>query len=293
MAGGLGNTVEDKGGSSWARHHNGMSHLLNPESATNAPQRINIVSSWDSPPFLAVGVRTLMTSRQGGMSGAPWATMNLGAHVGDAPMAVADNRRRVELTMGMPVLYLNQVHGCRVLHAQQADLTRPPATADAAWTEVANLALAVQVADCLPVLFSHVHGRGVGAAHAGWRGLCGGVLESTLSAMCQGLGCHSMEIEVWLGPCIGPLAFEVGQEVRDQFIETCANDEHHFRSVAGETQRWLMDLRGLARRRLSACGVVHISEASDCTWSDAIKYFSYRRDHSTGRMAALIGRVGA
>ena len=232
------------------------------------------------------GVGALMSTRAGGVSGGPWGSLNLGDAVGDEPIAVAENRRRFEAELGVPAVYLRQVHGAHVVRLAAADTRRGEAIeADAAVTTVAGLACAVQVADCLPVLFAAPDGRGVGAAHAGWRGLAGGVLEATVTVLCAAAACEPQSLVAWLGPCIGPRQFEVGAEVVAAF-----GDSPHFvpRPRADGSMRWLADLPALARDRLQAAGVVQIGGGAWCTVEDASRFFSFRRDGVTGRMAAAV-----
>jgi len=230
------------------------------------------------------GVGALMSTRAGGVSAGPWAALNLGEAVGDAARAVAENRRRFEMALGSPAVYLRQVHGAHVLrlHAGRPVAAEP---ADAAITTDSGLACTVQVADCLPVLFAAPAGHGVGAAHAGWRGLAAGVLDATVAALCAAAGCVPSELSAWLGPCIGPRQFEVGADVLAAF----GNGARFLpRPRADGTMRWLADLPGLARDRLGAVGVTRISGGDWCTVEDASRFFSYRRDGVSGRMAAAV-----
>jgi YfiH family protein len=230
-------------------------------------------------------VRGACTLRGGGVSAAPYASLNLGAHVGDEPAAVTENRRRLRAALDLPAepLWLEQVHGTGVV---DADAGGAPGPADAAFTRRDDRVLAILVADCMPVLFASADGAVIGAAHAGWRGLAVGVLEATVRAM----GVDPRSLQAWLGPAIGPAHFEVGAEVRAQFL---ASD---VRAAAGfapnERGRWQCDLALLARQRLGALGVQGVSGAECCTYADAARCFSYRRDGRTGRMAALIWRAG-
>lgn len=249
---------------------------------------------WLAPRFSNPAVRAVMTSRQGGSSGGPWASMNLGAHVGDDPAHVADNRARLERHVGAPAIYLEQVHGVAVLAARPQHVQAAPVRADAACTRSPGLALTAQVADCLPVLFASVPthspgGAGIAAAHAGWRGLCQGVLEATVQALCGETGAAPGTLEVWLGPCIGPTRFEVGDEVRAAFVQVDAQAESAF-EAGSRAGHWWADLRQLARQRLVGAGVpaARIQASDACTASDADRYFSFRRDGTTGRMAAAI-----
>jgi polyphenol oxidase len=230
-------------------------------------------------------VRALMTTRAGGVSAAPYHSLNLGRSAGDEPAAVDENRRRFEAALGVPTRYLTQVHGADVVRLTHG--APGPFTADAAITTEPGLACSVMVADCLPVLFAAPGGRGVGAAHAGWRGLAAGVLEATVAALCDAAACAPAELAAWLGPCIGPRQFEVGADVPDAFGATAA---HRFdaKPRPDGSPRWLADLPGLARGRLAAAGVTHVSGGEWCTVEDASRFFSFRRDGATGRMAAAV-----
>jgi YfiH family protein len=229
-------------------------------------------------------VGSLMSTRAGGVSVRPWATLNLGGAVGDAVAAVDENRRRFEAALGVPVSYLRQVHGTAVLRLRQAAPT-PVQPADAAITTDAGVACAVLVADCLPVLFAAPAGRGVGAAHAGWRGLAGGVLEASVVALSEAAGCAPRELLAWLGPCIGARQFEVGADVLEAFG---GGPRFVPRPRPDGALRWLADLPGLARDRLRAAGVVQVSGGDWCTAEDPSRFFSFRRDGVCGRMAAAV-----
>jgi YfiH family protein len=231
-------------------------------------------------------VGALMSTRAGGASAGAWASLNLGIAVGDDPAAVAENRRRFAAALGVPALYLRQVHGAAVLRLRRGDgdgLGAEPA--DAAITTEPGIACTVQVADCLPLLFAAPEGRGVGAAHAGWRGLAAGVLDATVAALSEAVACEPADLVAWLGPCIGPRQFEVGADVVDAFG---GGPRFVPRARAGGQQRWLADLPGLARDRLRALGVVRVSGGTWCTVEDRSRFFSYRRDGITGRMAAAV-----
>jgi polyphenol oxidase len=231
------------------------------------------------------------SAREGGVSTGPFESLNLGAAVGDDPEAVAENRRRFrEQLQGARPVWLKQVHGMRVVRLGLSDVDLAPPEADAAWTDQPGIACTVQVADCLPVLFSTADGRAVAAAHAGWRGLAGGVLEATVAALVQGVGAVPQEIHAWLGPCIGPAHFEVGPEVAEAFA---ADSQHlQFRPRPDGDARWLADLPALARARLRRAGLHRISGGEWCTVSDPSRFFSYRRDRVTGRFAAAVWRRG-
>ncbi len=233
---------------------------------------------WPAPP----GVHAVMTTRVGGISGGPWASLNLAAHVGDDPNAVAENRRRLSLTLGLPgePHWLEQVHGCSVVEAG----SEQPRQADASITRESARVCVVMTADCLPVLLTDRAGHRLGAAHAGWRGLADGVLEATVAAM----GTDPQELLAWLGPAIGPQAFEVGEEVRAEFLARDPAAQAHFAATA--SGQWLGDLYGLARQRLASVGVNSVHGGGRCTYTEAGHFFSYRRDGVCGRMAAMIWR---
>lgn len=235
-----------------------------------------IEPDWPAP----ASVRAAVTTRMGGVSAGRYATLNLATHVGDDPGAVAENRRRLRAALALPAepAWLTQLHGRDV-----AMLPGPlPASADAAVTFDRGTVCAVLVADCLPVLLAGRRGDCVGIVHAGWRGLAAGVIEATVAALAAGPG----ELLAWLGPCIGPQAFEVGPEVREAFLAHDAAAARDFR--AGHAAKFFADLSSLARRRLEACGVSEIRGGGLCTHADPARFFSYRRDGETGRMAALV-----
>ena len=239
-----------------------------------------------SPP-----VGALMTTRAGGSSRAPWDSLNLGTAAGDDPAAVAANRAAFCEALGGAVpVFLRQVHGIRVIHLAELHAAphAPLEDADASVATVPGLACAVQVADCLPVLFAAPRGRGVGAAHAGWRGLAGGVLEATVQALCEAASCSPGAVQAWLGPSIGPRRFEVGDEVRAAFQAPGRPAAAAAFTPAGSPGKWLADLPALARDRLSRAGVAHVSGGGWCTHEDASRFFSFRRDGVTGRMAAAV-----
>ena len=239
-----------------------------------------ITPDWPAP----ANVRTLITTRRGGVSRGVYASLNLGDHVSDDPLAVEKNRALVSHRIGARPLWLKQVHGTHVVEADnclEADPNGAP-EADASFTHRTGVACAVMTADCLPVLFCDRAGTVVGAAHAGWRGLLDGVLEATMGAM----GVPENELMAYLGPAIGPQAFEVGDEVRAAFVAWSRNAEDAFHP--GNPGKWLANLYLLARQRLSARGVAQIDGGDCCTVTDAERFFSYRRDGQTGRMASLI-----
>ncbi|MFT3777565.1 MAG: peptidoglycan editing factor PgeF [Ottowia sp.] len=260
-----------------------------------------LVPDWPAPP----GVRALFTLRGGsaadGASAAPREFFNLGDHVGDAPAAVAANRARLHGAMGARPVFMNQVHGVQV--ARLAPGMADGAPADAAVSARPGLACTVMVADCLPVLFTDAAGTLVAAAHAGWRGLAGGVLERVLecfwppapaSKALEATEKIADDILAWLGPCIGPRAFEVGAEVREAFAVTDPGAAACFQPLPAG--KFLADLPALARRRLAARGVTRVygndGGAAWCTVAQRARFFSYRRDQAalggSGRMAACI-----
>lgn len=245
-------------------------------------------------PWSVPGVGAAMSTRGGGVSAAPWDSLNLGAGVGDNPQAVAANRRRFVAALGgaRPV-WLRQVHGKDVLRLDAATPEHPDAAADACWTSERGIACIVGAADCLPVLLARSDGAAVGAAHAGWRGLAAGVVEGLVEAICEGSGCRPAVLCAWLGPCIGPQRFEVGADVLQAFgTQPAPHDLPHFafRPRADGSARWLADLQGLAAQRLRVMGVADVQATSACTASDASRFFSFRREGRTGRMAAAVWR---
>lgn len=233
-----------------------------------------ILPDWPVP----ARVRSLMTTREGGVSGTPWASLNLGDHVGDDPAHVAANRARLRRQLPAEPGWLTQVHSARVVEVGRDAAPE----ADAAFTRQAGVVCAVLTADCLPVLFCDRAGSVVAAAHAGWRGLAGGVLEATVDAM----QVPPDEVLAWLGAAIGPQAFEVGDEVRQAFVAQHAEAAAAFAPHA--PGKWLADIYRLARIRLAQAGVQAVHGGARCTFTDADRFFSYRRDGVTGRMASLI-----
>ena len=233
-----------------------------------------ITPDWPAP----AGVKSLMTTRIGGVSLAPYASWNMGDHVHDDPKAVSANRALLRQHLPAEPVWLNQVHGTLVV---QADAVTGVPDADAAFTCQPRTVCAVLTADCLPVLFCARDGSIVAAAHAGWRGLAAGVLEATLAAM----RVPSNEVLVWMGAAIGPTAFTVGREVRDIFISTHPESTVAFSAYEGN---WNADIYRLARIRLASVGVAAIYGGDHCTVNEDKTFFSYRRSGPTGRMASLI-----
>lgn len=269
---------------------------------------------WFEPDWPAPSsVRALFTTRHGGVSEAPWDSLNLGAHVGDRPEHVAQNRARLQAAVhergGGALCFLDQVHGCEVLDLEAQPLGDPLSgcAADGSITGRAGQTLVMMVADCLPVLITDRAGRRVGAFHAGWRGLAGvqgrGILESGVEAFVRAPNAGSVtaasDLLAWLGPCIGPTAFEVGDEVRRAFADTQPEALRHFKPVAQRPGHWLADLPGLARLRLRAAGVSAVygndGTTAWCAHTQSARFFSHRRDNhrlgGTGRMAACIWLV--
>lgn len=234
-----------------------------------------LLPDWPAP----ARVRALQTLRRGGCSRAPWDSFNLGDHVGDDPAHVAANRAVLRAQLPTEPLWLKQVHGIAAVDAEKSTKI---VEADAAFTRQADTVCAVMTADCLPVLFCDRPGTVVAAAHAGWRGLVGGVLEATIQEMAVPAG----ELLAWLGPAIGPSAFEVGDEVRAAFVADDPGASQAF--VPHVPGKWLADIYTLARRRLRRAGVAAIYGGDLCTVSDPERFFSYRRDSVTGRQATLI-----
>lgn len=235
-----------------------------------------IIPDWPAP----AAVRAVTTTRTGGVSLPPYDSLNLGDHVGDDPLAVSTNRRYLYESLDLPAepRWLKQVHGtCSVDVAGNVS----DCEADAAYAHQKGVVCAVLTADCLPVLLCDRDARAVAAIHAGWRGLLNGVIEQTIADMAA-----EAELIAWLGPAIGLEAFEVGDEVREAFVSKEAEAAAAFSvSPAG---RWLADIYALARLRLQRCGVTSISGGEYCTFSDAERFYSYRRDGQTGRIASLI-----
>lgn len=243
-----------------------------------------IKKPWIEPRWPAASnLHALSTIRQGGVSQSPWTSLNLGDHVNDDPRNVAENRRRLRHLAGLPhePQWLTQVHGCAVLDAAELHSSLS-CEADAVYSNTANTLCAVLTADCLPVLFADPGGREVAAAHAGWRGLAGGVLEQTVGRFAAA----PETLLAWLGPAIGAASFEVGADVREAFLEWSGNCEAAF--IEHGEGHWLADIYQLARLRLHKAGVTAIYGGDYCTYSDAKRFFSYRRDGETGRMATLI-----
>lgn len=237
---------------------------------------------WITPEWpLPAGVGSLITTRNGGVSPAPYHSLNLGDHVGDDAANVAANRTALRDHLPAEPAWLQQVHGTVVVDAASV-APGSVAQADASFSRTPGTVCAIMTADCLPVLLADRTGTVVGAAHAGWRGLCGGVIEATVQAM----NAPAANLIAYLGPAIGPDAFEVGGEVRDAFL---AHDIHAVEAFTpiGDG-KYLADIYQLARQRLAALGITEVYGGDYCTVIDRERFFSYRRDQVTGRMASLI-----
>ena len=242
-----------------------------------------IVPAWHG----SARVQALFTTRNGGASSGAAATLDLGpAHppAGDQAGAIGENRRRLRALLPSDPVWLSQVHGREIVEIDERGLPGAHATpprADAALTRRPGIVLAVRTADCLPVLFADRAGSVVAVAHAGWRGLAAGVLEATVDAM----DVSSHQVVAWIGPAIGPQAFEVGADVHAAYCTSDPGAESHF--VPLRECKWLADLAGLARRRLAARAVTDIGGGEFCTFTDSGRFFSYRRDRNSGRMALV------
>ena len=235
--------------------------------------------NWLTPDWPApASVRACVTTREGGVSEAPFDSLNLGDHVDDRPEAVAENRRRLTDHFSIKPAWLQQVHGIAVAQADPGLV----ATADASWTATPGIACAAMTADCLPALFCNRAGTRVAAAHAGWRGLAAGVLEATLDT----LDVPAEDVLVWLGPAIGPKAFEVGPEVREVFINQLPEAAEAF-LPSDNAGKFMADIYMLARLRLAERGVTAVYGGGFCTVTDP-RFFSYRRASRTGRFASLV-----
>lgn len=237
-----------------------------------------ITPNWPAP----ANVKALQTTRNGGFSHAPYTSLNLGAHVNDDALAVAKNRQLLSAYLPSEPVWVNQVHGIEVIDAAQSTCLQ---NADASFTTQNNVVCVTMTADCLPVLLCDKAGTVVAAVHAGWRGLCDGAIEAAVNQ----LPVEKSAILAWLGPAIGASAFEVGGEVRAQFMAKDAKAESAFKAHG---DKWLGDIYALARQRLNNIGVTQIYgggiNADFCTYTDEARFFSFRRDNVTGRMASLI-----
>lgn len=238
------------------------------------PNHHFITPNWPAP----ASVHALQTTRLGGCSLPPYDSLNLGIHVGDDAMRVERNRNLLNDVLPSEPVWLEQVHGTEVVLAEAAGCRT---VADACISRRKNAVCVVMTADCLPVLLCDRDGTVVGAAHAGWRGLANGVLEATVKAMEAAPDC----LLAWLGPAIGPMAFEVGAEVREVFMR---HDPAAASAFTPKAEKYLADIYQLARQRLQALGITQISGGESCTYTERERFFSYRRDGATGRMATMV-----
>ena len=244
----------------------------------------DISADWIRPNLGIPGVAVLSTTRVGGVSRGAFSGLNVGDHVGDSDHAVGENRIRLarQLPMDSQITWLKQVHGTHVIHAPTEYY--PGVEADAVWTDRAGYACTIMSADCLPLVLADSDGRCVAAIHGGWRGLAAGIIRSTIAALPADPG----RLVAWLGPAIGPLAFEVGDDVLAAFF--LSDDDEAVQSVSHVPGKYNLNLTTIAQRQLLACGVDagNISGGDLCTFSDAQRFYSFRRDGQTGRMATLI-----
>jgi len=233
-----------------------------------------LIPDWPAP----LGIKACVTTRAGGISLAPFDSFNLGDHVDDDPVAVAHNRALLTSRLHTQPAWLKQVHGINIVEASPAEVLQ----ADASWSQTPGVACTIMTADCLPALFCNRQGTQVAAAHAGWRGLAAGVLEAAVDSFADA----PSEVMVWLGPAIGPQAFEVGPEVRDAFIATHPETVEAF-VPSVNAGKFMADIYQLARLRLAAYGVTAVYGGGLSTYNDE-RFFSYRRSARTGRFASLV-----
>jgi len=246
---------------------------------------------WLRPDWQLGHVNAFMTTKAGGVSTGLHASMNVGRAVEDDPVAVAENRARVSRALGTPAVFMPQVHGAEVLHLrpEHAEPGVVVPAADASLSITPGLGVAIQIADCLPVLFAAP--GGVAGAHAGWRGLAAGVLENTVAALCQAADCKPSDIHAWMGACIGSEAFEVGADVLEAFgakPDGVQSEFFIYRPNAMGEPRWRANLAGLARQRLQGLGLAGVSGGAWCTYTEESRFFSFRRERLGGRMVAAI-----
>jgi len=241
-------------------------------------RRLSVVKAdWQAP----ANIHAFTTTRLGGVSGAPFDSLNVAGHVGDCDVHVEKNRQRLIEQYEIPgsPYWLNQVHGTEVIELTERVDPQVPLTADGAWTQQPRLVCAVLTADCLPLLLTNERGDQVAAVHAGWRGMADGIIETAVSQLDE----EPSKVLAWAGPCIGPAAFEVGEEVREQLG---GSDRAYLPS--SNTGKLLANLYLLAQQRLAAIGVTQYSHSPMCTYVDETCFFSYRRNGQCGRMASLI-----
>ncbi len=242
---------------------------------------------WPTPK----SVRTIVSTRSGGVSKAPYDSLNLGDHVGDCAQDVLANRAIFTKAMPGEPVWLKQIHRTVVSTPQSRSLSKgTPIEADASVTNMPEEVLVIMTADCLPVLFTNSNGTAVGAAHAGWRGLCAGILENTITELLKiAGGSTAADLMAWLGPAIGPESFEVGEDVVKSFQDSgFPVPTNAFKEMPNQRGKYLADIYLLARARLESCGVKMIFGGQCCTVRDQQQFFSYRRDGETGRFASAI-----
>jgi YfiH family protein len=240
---------------------------------------------WDVPQ----NIKTRVTTRQGGFSQAPYDSFNLAEHVGDDRANVQKNRQKLEKNLPSAPIWLNQIHSNRVVEAKPSDIL---VDADGSYTSQNKVVSVVMTADCLPVLLCNRQGNAVAAVHAGWRGLSDGIIEQGVKKILASSQCQANDIRVWLGPAIGASMFEVGDEVKQSFLQQASISEQKAMSacfIASHNQnKWLADIYQIARLRLAAIGVENCSGGTYCTYKNDELFYSYRRDGQTGRMASMI-----
>ncbi|MCU7939137.1 MAG: peptidoglycan editing factor PgeF [gamma proteobacterium symbiont of Bathyaustriella thionipta] len=248
-----------------------------------------IIPSWNAPK----NVKSLLTTRQGGFSQTPFSSFNLAEHVNDLPENVKKNRQQLLTWLPAEPVWLNQIHSDKVVNASRSIMG---IDADGSYTTETDCVSVVMTADCLPVLICNQQGTVVAAVHAGWRGLLNGILEEAVEKLLSAVQCQPEDLLVWLGPAIGPEKFEVGEEVRQVFFKKSSayhlqdkkSIEQCFIPVSNKKNKYLANIYQLAKVRLSRQGVENISGGNYCTYTEKDKFFSYRRDGITGRMASLI-----
>jgi YfiH family protein len=240
-----------------------------------------IQPNWSAPK----NIQAFSSTRLGGYSLGAYQGLNLGLHVQDDPQLVYKNRALLTETLSLPnhLPWLNQTHSTTLCRLEKQEYQA--IEADASWTSLTKQTCIVMTADCLPLLITNKQGSFVAAIHAGWRGLCDGIIEKSITSICDQLKMSSKDLLVWLGPCIGKSAFAVGDEVRAEFI---AENEQAKLAFSPYLDRWLADLQQLARLRLAAFNVFEITASEHCTFTEPELFYSYRREGVTGRMASLI-----
>ena len=249
-----------------------------------------IIPEWDAPE----NVKSLLTTRQGGYSKAPFDSFNLAEHVDDIPQNVIKNRQQLMTRLPAEPVWLNQVHSNKVVDASRSTIG---IDADGSYTIEADCVSIVMTADCLPVLICNRQGTVAAAVHAGWRGLLNGILEQAVNKVLSAGSCHPEDLLIWLGPAIGPEKFEVGNEVRQEFLNKPhliknslfkKSIEQCFTPLNNNKNKYLADIYQLAKVRLLHEGIENVSGGNYCTYTEQDKFFSYRRDGKTGRMASMI-----